>query len=72
MIISQHSRKIAFSFVIVLGLMSVMSVFDLSRLNLMHEKLNVIIKEHAVKTNLMMVMQHGIYNRQISLRNILL
>ena len=70
--ISQHSRKIATSFSVVLGLLLIMILFDLSRMNIMHEKLDVIVKEHSVKSGLMMVMRHGIYNRQISLRNILL
>lgn len=41
-------------------------------MNIMQSKLDVIIKEHAVKARLMMEMRHGIYERQVSLRNIML
>lgn len=70
--ISRHSRKIAISFVIVLGLSLAMILFDLSRMNIMQSKLDVITKEHNIKSNLMMTMRHGIYERQVSLRNIML
>lgn len=72
MMISRHSRKIAISFVIVLGLSLAMILFDLSRMNIMQSKLDVITKEHNIKSNLMMTMRHGIYERQVSLRNIML
>lgn len=72
MVNSIQSKKIAISFALILGLMLIMIVFDLNRMNLMQEKLDSIVKEHSVKTNLMMVMRHGIYERQVSLRNILL
>ncbi len=72
MIISKHSRKIALSFVIVLGLSLAMILFDLSRMNIMQSKLDVITKEHTIKSSLMMTMRHGIYERQVSLRNIML
>lgn len=70
--IYKHSRKIAISFVIVLGLSLAMILFDLSRMKIMHSKIDVITKEHNVKTNLMLVMRDGIYERQVSLRNIML
>jgi len=70
--ISKHSRKIAISFVIVLGLSLAMILFDLSRMKIMQSKLDVITKEHNIKSNLMMTMRHGIYERQVSLRNIML
>jgi len=72
MLNSKHSKKIAISFALVLGLMLVMMVFDLSRMHTMQSKLDSIVKEHAVKANLMVKMRHGIYERQVSLRNILL
>lgn len=72
MMISKHSRKIAISFAIVLALSLVMIVFDLSRMKLMQSKLDVITNEHNVKSALMMSMRHGIYERQVSLRNIML
>lgn len=72
MIISRHSRKIAISFIIVLGLSMAMIIFDLSRMNIMQSKLDVITKEHSIKSGLMMTLRHGIYERQVSLRNILL
>ena len=72
MMISQHSRKIAISFAIVLALSLVMIIFDLSRMKLMQSKLDVITNEHNVKSSLMMSMRHGIYERQVSLRNIML
>lgn len=72
MMISKHSRKIAVSFVIVLGLSLSMILFDLSRMKIMQSKLDVITKEHNIKSNLMMTMRHGIYERQVSLRNIML
>lgn len=70
--ISKHSRKIAISFAIVLALSLVMIIFDLNRMTIMQSKLDVITKEHNVKSVLMMTIQHGIYERQVSLRNILL
>ena len=72
MMISKHSRKIALSFVIVLGLTLAMILFDLSRMKIMQSKLDIITKEHNVKSSLMMAMRHGIYERQVSLRNIML
>jgi len=72
MMISRHSRKIAISFIIVLGLSLAMIIFDLSRMYIMQEKLDVITKEHNVKSSLMMAIQHGIYEREVSLRNIML
>lgn len=72
MMISRHSRKIAISFIIVLGLSLAMIIFDLSRMNIMQSKLDVITKEHSIKSDLMMIMRHGIYERQVSLRNIML
>ena len=70
--ISKHSKKIAISFVIVLGLSLAMIVFDLSRMKIMQSKLDTITKEHNVKAALMMTIRHGIYERQVSLRNIML
>lgn len=72
MMISIHSRKIATSFVIVLSLSLVMIIFDLSRMKLMQSKLDIITQEHNVKSALMMSVRHNSYERQISLRNILL
>ena len=72
MIISKHSMKIAMSFVVVLGLSLAMIVFDLSRMKVMQSKLDVITKEHNIKSALMMTIRHGIYERQVSLRNIML
>ena len=72
MMISQHSRKIAISFAIVLALSLVMIIYDLSRMKLMQSKLDVITNEHNIKSALMMKMRHGIYQRQVSLRNIML
>jgi len=72
MLNSKHSKKIAISFALVLGLMLIMIIFDLSRMYIMQSKLDSIVKGHTVKANLMMTMRHGIYERQVSLRNILL
>ena len=72
MMISHHSRRIAISFMVVLGLSVAMITYDLSRMQIMQSKLDVITKEHNIKTSLMMAFQHGIYERQVSLRNILL
>ena len=60
------------SFVIVLGLSLAMIIFDLSRMKVMQSKLDVITKEHNIKSSLMMTIRHGIYERQVSLRNIML
>ena len=70
--LSTHSKQIAASFIVVLSLSSAMILFDLSRINGMQEKLNIITQAHSVKSALMMVMRHGIYERQVSLRDILL
>ena len=72
MMISKHSRKIAISFVIVLGLSLAMIIFDLSRMRIMQSKLDVITKEHNRKSALMMTIRHGIHERQVALRNIML
>ena len=72
MMISKHSRKIAISFIIVLGLSLAMIIFDLSRMSIMQSKLDAITKEHNIKSGLMMEVLHGIYERQVSLRNIML
>ena len=72
MMISVHSRKIALSFVIVLGLSMAMIIFDLSRMNIMQSKLDIITKDHKYKSSLMIKMRQGIYKRQVSLRNIML
>jgi len=72
MMISHHSRKIAISFMVVLGLSVAMITYDLSRMQIMQSKLDVITKEHNIKTSLMTEFQHGIYERQVSMRNILL
>lgn len=70
--ISRHSIKIAISFLIVLSLALVSIFFDISRINIMQSKLDAITKEHNVKSSLMMIFQHGIYERQVSLRNIMI
>ena len=70
--ISKHSKKIAISFVIVLGLSLVMIIFDLSRMKIMQSNLDVITNEHNVKSVLMMKILHGIYERRVSLRDIIL
>ena len=70
--ISKHSKKISISFVIVLGLSLAMIIFDLSRMKIMQSNLDVIINEQNVKSALMMTIQHGIYERQVSLRDIML
>ena len=72
MTISKQSQKIAISFVIVLGLSLSMIIFDLSRMNIMQSKLDAIIKEHTVKSELMSILRNGLYERQIRLRNIIL
>ena len=72
MMISKHSKKIGISFVIVLGLSLAMIVFDLSRMKIMQSKLDVITKEHNVKSALMTTIRYGIHERQVSLRNIML
>ena len=72
MAISRYSRKIAISFVLVLGLLLAMVAFDLSHMNTMQSKLDLITKEHNKKSNLMVIIRNSIYERQVSLRNILL
>lgn len=68
----KHSQKIAISFVIVLSLSLSMVIFGLSRMNIMQSKLDSITKEHNVKSALMTAIRHGIYERQVSLRNVML
>lgn len=72
MMVFRHSQKIAISFVIVLGLSLSMIIFDLSRMNIMQSKLDSITTEHNVKSALMNSIRYGIYERQVSLRNIML
>lgn len=70
--ISKQSTNIAISFVLVLTLLLVMVLFGLNRMNLMQSKLDVITKEHNVKTDLMVSIRNALYERQIHLRNIML
>lgn len=70
--LSIHSQRIATSFVIVLSLLVALVLFESSRLDIMQEKIDAIVKEHNVKTQLMITMQHGIYDRQVSMRTLLL
>ncbi len=72
MMISRPSQKIAISFVVVLSLSLVMIIFDLSRMRIMQSKLDIITQEHNIKSGLMVAIRHGSYERQVSLRNILL
>lgn len=72
MTFSKHSRRIAISFIVVLSLSITMMLFDLTRMKNMQSKLDVITKEHNVKSSLMTTMKNGIYDRQVSLRNIML
>ena len=72
MTISRHTLIIASSFIIILGLLLIMIIFGLKQMHIMESKLDIITKEHAVKSDLMRVMRHGIYERQVSLRNIML
>ena len=72
MTISRHSRKIAISFMIVLGFSLAMIIFDLSRMHTMQSKLDIITKEHNIKSELMSIIRYGMYERQINLRNIML
>ena len=70
--ITKHTKNISVSFSILLGLLLIMIVIALSRMNIMQDKLDVIIQEHNVKTSLMFTMQSGVFKRQVSLRNIIL
>ena len=72
MMISRHSRKIAISFIVVLSLSLALITYYLNSMNIMQSKLDSITKEQNVKTSLMMTFQQGVYERQVSLRNILL
>lgn len=72
MMIRRQTRTITISFALVLGLMLIMMLYDLSRMSIMQSKLDAITKEHNIKSELMMRMRHGIYERQVSLRNIML
>ena len=72
MMISRHSQKIAVSFVVVLALSLAMIIFDLSQMRIIQSKLDIITQEHNVKSALMMDIRHGSFERQVSLRNILL
>lgn len=70
--LSKQSTSIAISFVLVLSLMVVMILFDLSRINQMQAKLDVITKEHNFKIDLMVSIRNALYERQILMRNIML
>lgn len=70
--ITKHTKNISVSFSILLGLLLIMIVIALSRMNVMQDKLDVIIQEHNVKTSLMFTMRRGVFKRQVSLRNIIL
>ena len=72
MAISRQTLIIASSFIIVLSLSLVMMIFGLKQMQIMESKLDIITKEHNIKSELMMAMRHGIYDRQVSLRNIML
>jgi len=70
--ISKQSTNFAISFVLVLALLLVMILFDLNRMSLMQLNLDVITKEHNVKTDLMVSIRKALYERRIQMRNILL
>lgn len=72
MMISRHSRKIAAGFTLLLGLMLILTLFDLSRMKIMQDKMEVIIQQHNVKHQLMMTMREGIFKRQVSMRDVVL
>lgn len=72
MMISKQSLKIAISFLIVLTLSLVMILYDLSRMNIMQSKIDIITKEHNIKKDLMVTIRNALYERQIRLRNIML
>lgn len=72
MTISKQSQKIAISFMIVLTLSLVMILYDLSRMNIMQSNLDVITKEHNVKSDLMETIRASLYERQIRIRNLFL
>lgn len=72
MTISKHTLIIASSFIIILGLSLIMVVFGLKQMQIMESKLDIITKEHTIKSELMMAVRHGIYERQVGLRNIML
>jgi len=72
MSISKQSRSIITGFSIVLILMLVLIIIGLNHMHIMQSNLDSITQQHNVKTALMEKMREGIFNRQISLRNMML
>ncbi len=72
LMISPDSRKIALGFLVMWVLLLIMIVQGLSRMQAIQKKIEVISNENNVKTELMMAIRHGIYEREVSLRNIVL
>ncbi len=71
-VISEDSLKIALGFLVMLVLLVVMTLLGLSKMQDIQSKIEVITSENNLKTELMMTIRHGIYEREVSLRNILL
>ncbi len=71
-VISEDSLKIALGFLVMLVLLVAMTLLGLSKMQNIQSKIEVITSENNLKTELMMTIRHGIYEREVSLRNILL
>jgi len=70
--VSKQSKSIILGFSFLLILMSALIFISLSRMKIMQVQLNSITQQHIVKTSLLETMRAGIFNRQVSLRNIML
>jgi len=70
--ISKQSKSIITGFTFVLVLMLSLIFISLDRMKVMQKNLDSITSQYNVKTTLIEKMRVGIYNRQISLRNIML
>jgi len=70
--INKQARIITLGFVVLLTLMTALAVTALEQMQGMQQKLDTLTQQHNVKTKLISTIRDGIYNRQVSLRNMML
>ena len=63
----RHSHTISIGFVLVLILMAAITVIGLTRMAAINERMNVIVSQHNVKTDLVGSMRNAARERSISL-----
>jgi len=70
--INKQTRIITLGFAVLLSLMSALIITALEQMQGMQQKLDKLSQQHNAKTELISTIRDGIYNRQVSLRNMML